>query len=166
MSAVRGIKAGPASLTALAVLNSQGLDLWPKPDYEFPSLPHDVTELGDEDLMSLYTKLTAYSDYIAGQVACAQVDERDAEKQLSMLENKKMLASDGKLENKVTFARAQVAIDPEVAELKELIEEHHAYRKLIEVLHQNIERDAALISRELTRRTAKASRSSVSRFSA
>ena len=154
------LRYGPVAKTALDALTSQGLETPAKPGYAIPALPHDLTEVGDEDLMVLYSELTAYADFIAVQVSCAQIDERSLEKKLSSLENHKMLTSGGKSENRVTFARAQVAVDPEVVEIKQRLEETYAYRKLIEAMADNIERDTSLVSRELTRRTSSAGRRS------
>lgn len=151
---------GPQSGNALGILKRQGIRINDKPDYDIPLLPQDLTAVGDEDLMVLYGKLIAYADFISVQVSCAQIDERDMEKRLSIMEAKKMLASGGKSENRVTFARAQVATDPEVLKVKDQIEEAHAYRKLIETMSSNIERDSALVSRELTRRTSTTNRRS------
>lgn len=151
---------GPTSGGALKLLSTQGLATAEKPAYDIPNLPQDLTEIGDEDLMVLYSKLTAYADFIAVQVSCAQVDERALEKGLSSMEAIKMLRSEGKNENRVTFARAQVAIDPEVVDTKVKLEDTHAYRKLIETMMMNVERDSALVSRELTRRTSNVARRS------
>lgn len=154
------LRYGSVAKTAIDALAAQGISTPRKPDYNVPSLPHDLTDMGDEDLMVLYSELTAYADFVSVQVSCAQVDERSLEKQLSALENSKMLRSEGKSENRVTFARAQVAVDPEVVEIKQRLEETYAYRKLIEAMAGNIERDTSLVSRELTRRTSSASRRS------
>jgi hypothetical protein len=150
--------ANKQSQSAVDALALQGIAVPTKPDYDVPTLPADITDLGDEDLMVLYSKLTAYADFIAVQVSCAQVDERSYEKRLSALESQKMLKGTGKSENRVTFARAEVANDPEVIDLKDHIEELYAYRKLIEAMANNIERDTALVSRELTRRTSNTTR--------
>ena len=152
--------AGPRSSAAIALMEGQGLINAPKPEYDIPRLPVDITQLDDEDLMVLYSKLTAYADFVSVQVSAAQIDERDDEKRLASMESFKMLTSEGKTDNKVTFARAQVANDPQVVEMKESLEKSHAYRKIIEVMMMNIERDAALVSRELTRRTSNISRRS------
>ena len=159
------LRYGAVSGSALTALKEQGITISDKPDYDIPHLPHDLTEVGDEDLMVLYSEFTAYADFITVQVSCAQVDERVVEKNLSSLENGKMLQSEGTSKNPVTFARAQVAADPEVIALKKSLEEIHAYRKLIEAMMANVERGSALISRELTRRTASVARRS-SRWSA
>lgn len=159
------IKLGSASKRAFDELVSQGLSLHPQPEIQIPVLPADLTVIDDEDLMILYSLLTAWADFVSTQVSCAQVDERAAEKKLSHSENLLMIAS-GDKGDRVTYARAQVAADPTIIAMKQEVEEFHAYRKLVETLALNIERDAALVSRELTRRTSSRNRTSPSRWSA
>lgn len=159
------LRLGPASQKAAQALADQGLQLWGQPQIEMPILPPDLTAIGDEDLMILYSLLTSWSDYISTQVSCAQVDERAAERRLAHAENLLMISS-GSNGDRVTYARAQVAADTGIIALKDVVEETHAYRKLVESLAANVERDAALVSRELTRRTSSRSRSSSSRWSA
>lgn len=159
------MKLGMASQQAYNELLSQGLSLHPQPETEIPILPPDLTGIDDEDLMVLYSLLTAWSDFVSAQVSCAQVDERAAEKRLSHRENLLMIAS-GDKGDRVTYARAQVAAEPTIVALKEEIESLHAYRKLVETLFLNIERDASLVSRELTRRTSSRNRTSPGRWSA
>lgn len=145
-----------ASRTAMDALVSQGIREPQKPGYDLPELPRDLTSVGDEELMVLYSEYTAYSDFVGVQVSCAQVDERSLEKRISSLEGMKMLAGkdSGKAEKLVTYAKAAVAQDPQVVALKEELEVAYAYRKLIESLSNNLDRDSNLISRELTRRTS------------
>ena len=146
---------------ALADLKKQGIDIPVKPSYEIPRLPTELTALGDEALMELYSKLTAYADFVAVQVSCAIIDERQVEKKLQHREQSLMLShSLSKSESRVTFARAQVAADGEVLGLKSDLDQVYAYRKLIESMAGNIERDTFLVSRELTRRTSDVNRRS------
>lgn len=171
MQAVRAVRradrvsivAGPRAQSAVDTALAQGLPLWNQPATPPPAMPPDLTAVDDEDLMILYSLLTAWADYTSTQVSCAQVDERAAEKSLSHSENLLMLAH-GDKGDRVTFARAQVAADPHVIALKEEVEKWHAYRKIVESLLGNIERDAALVSRELTRRTAAKGRASTNRW--
>ena len=159
------LRLGDVSRRAADSLASQGLSMYPKPEIEIPILPPDITVLDDEDLMVLYSLLTAWADFISTQVSCAQIDERATEKKLSHAENLLMIAS-GDKGDRVTYARAQVAADEYIISLKDEVEEAHAYRKLVESLASNVERDAALVSRELTRRTSSRNRTSPSRWSA
>ena len=131
-----------------------------KPDYDIPRLPVELTDLGDTELMELYSRLTAYADFIAVQVSCAIIDERQSEKRLEGATSLSMYASSGGSDSRVTFARAKVAVDPKIVELKADLDRDYAYRKLIESMAGNIERDTFLVSRELTRRTSDVNRRS------
>jgi hypothetical protein len=54
---------------------------------------------------------------------------------------------------RVTTVKAEIAIAPEVVALDNDYEEKYAYRKLVEMLLNNHERDLSLVSREITRRS-------------
>jgi hypothetical protein len=107
-------------------------------------------------LRELFTKLTAWSNYVAGQLAASQDDERYIEKQKDMLEAKLFLSKDNsKVKGeRVTLIKAQVNSDPRIVELEEEFLNAYAYRKMLEVVSNNFERDVALVSREITRRTS------------
>ena len=139
---------------ALQTLRMQGLPVAMEVDIEVPTLPHDVTELGDEELMLLYSKFTQYYDLLCTQVACAQIDERDAEKRIAMEEAKAMLATPSTKAERVAILKAQATVDPEIVKLTEAHMALYNYRKLVEMMAGNAERDTQLLSRELTRRTA------------
>jgi hypothetical protein len=140
----------------LEVLRSQGLQVRTTMKMETPELPSDITEIGDEDLMVLFSKLTAYSNFLATQMACAMIDERDSERELDLEESIAFLQAYGGKASKdtMTLIKAQVAVTPKVIRLKETYSARYNYRKLIEVMVNNVERDTALVSRELTRRTS------------
>lgn len=150
------LKHGSLAGSALDSLRKQGLFVPEKPEYDIPSLPVELTDLGDEALMELYSQLTAYADFISVQVSCAIIDERQVEKALSSKTDRMMLSASGSGEKRVTFARAEIAADEAVQALKQEVDVIYAYRKLIESLAGNIERDTFLVSRELTRRTSTA----------
>lgn len=148
---------GRHSKAAYQEIKAQGMDLPQQPESDMPQLPPDLTELGDRDLMGLYQKYVAWSDYISVQVSCAQVDERNAMRNLEMHENASllMLQARGK---KVTEARNEMKSDPALEAWRDAAFGAEAYRKMIESLLNNCERDASLISRELTRRTTESRR--------
>jgi hypothetical protein len=54
---------------------------------------------------------------------------------------------------RVTLIKAQVAADPKIMDLENQLTHAYAYRKMVEVVANNFERDVALVSREITRRT-------------
>jgi len=146
---------GSDSSAATARLARQGLSLPLRPEFEIPSLPRDITELSDEQLMDAFVELTSWNDYISTQVAAAQVDERAAQRLLDVTEANATASNwSGGRDDRVAITKAKVATDPSVAAAREAFAERHAYRKLVEALGFNVERDAALFSRELTRRTS------------
>jgi hypothetical protein len=55
---------------------------------------------------------------------------------------------------RITMVKAEISIDPKIVELTENYEEKYAYRKLVEMLLSNHERDLSLVSREITRRAS------------
>jgi hypothetical protein len=138
-----------AAAPAVAKLTSQGIFLPIKPDYMPPSVPRDVTDLDDNSLMGLWTEFTAWTDYCAVQVAIAYSEEKTLVKKIERLEQKALLSNE-----KVTVARAQIKSSDEMEILVKEWLEAETYRKLLEALFNNYDRDAQLLSRELTRRTS------------
>lgn len=136
---------------ALSELADQGIVVGRSIDISAPQLPPDITEIDDEELMLLFTELTSYLDFISFQVSLAQIDERDAERKLdiamatAMANQPKALAA---------VIKAAALADPAVVSLSEDHSVKYNYRKIIEVMAGNLERDMNLVSRELTRRTA------------
>jgi hypothetical protein len=126
-----------------------------KPSEEQVRLPSDITSINSEQIGELFTKLTAWTDYIASQLVHAQLDERAAQKLLEYKENTLLVKrlGAGVRGERVTTVKAEIAIDPEVTALSNQYEEKYAYRKLVEMLLSNHERDLSLVSREITRRS-------------
>mgnify|MGYP006267037819 CR=1 FL=1 len=143
-------------LNTLRALEVQGLRLNTSMKMDTPRLPEDLTQLDDESLMELFSKLTAYNNFLATQLACAFIDERNAEKDLEQEESVSFLKHyNGKAtKDTMTLIKAKVAVEPVVKQLKEVHLGRYNYRKLVEVMVDNVQRDAALVSRELTRRNS------------
>jgi hypothetical protein len=149
------------SKSTIDSMHSQGLTLRTSMQIDTPQLPADITELGDEQLMGLFSQLTAYNNFLSTQLACAFIDERDVERELDTHESIAFLQfyDAKKTKDTMSLLKAQVSTDPKVKHLKEMHSARYNYRKLIEVMVDNVERDTALVSRELTRRTSGASAS-------
>lgn len=147
------LRMGPTSRTAHDALKNQGFTLPARPAYDMPTLPEDLTSLGDPELMGLYSRLTAWSDYLSVQLACAASDEKSSETRLDVMHAKAMITATSGGSN-VTSARASVKADQSILDAKQKVHELEAYRRLTEALYNSLERDTQLISRELTRRTA------------
>jgi hypothetical protein len=140
-------------MSALDKFSGWGLTFH-KPSDEQVTLPADITLVSSEELGLLFTKLTSWTDYINSQLTMAQLEERAAQKKLDFLENTMLVRRMGAQVKgeRVTAVKAEIAISPEVVELDNDYEEKYAYRKLVEMLLTNHERDLQLVSREITRR--------------
>jgi hypothetical protein len=140
-------------MSALDKFSGWGLTFH-KPSDEQVTLPADITLVSSEELGLLFTKLTSWTDYINSQLTMAQLEERAAQKKLDFLENTMLVRRMGAQVKgeRVTAVKAEIAVSPEVVELDNDYEEKYAYRKLVEMLLTNHERDLQLVSREITRR--------------
>jgi hypothetical protein len=125
-----------------------------KPSDEQVRLPGDITQIDSEDLGELFTRLTAWTDYIASQLTMAQLEERAALKKKEYLENTLLVRRMGAQVKgeRVTAVKAEISVNQDVIDLDNEYEEKYAYRKLVEMLLTNHERDLQLVSREITRR--------------
>ena len=138
-------------MSEIDLIMQKGLAL-PKPQYEQANLPPDITALSSEQLAEMFTILTGWADYLASQLVQAQLREREAQRALDMKENV-MLITKMSAAATVSLAKAQIATDPEIIKLGDIHEERYAYRKILEMMVSNQERDITLVSREITRRT-------------
>lgn len=118
-------------------------------------LPSDITAISSDDLGELFTRLTAWTDYIASQKVMAELEERAALKAKDFLENTMLIKRMGATVKgeRITAVKAEISIHPDLVELDMDYEQKHAYRKLVEMLLNNHERDLSLVSREITRRS-------------
>lgn len=132
------------------------LGLVPEPRYENATLPHDITDLDGNQLAEMFTILTSWADFFASKLTQAQIDEKAAEAKLDYEIAKLTVELMGKATktDKVSLAKAQIAIDPDIVALKDNLHEKYAHRKVWELLLTNQERDITLVSREITRRTS------------
>lgn len=132
-------------------LEDQGFSFPERPSDE-PTLPVDVTTLTDDDLMHLYSLFVAWTDYAAAQMAMAMVTEHEMERSLAQAEAIAWGTIGAKAS--VSAAKASVQADKAVIFASAKYEKARAYRRLITELADRYERDASLLSRELTRRTS------------
>lgn len=151
-------EAATESARAKAALVKQGLHLPPRPEYDVPSLPEGLPDLDDTTLMDLFVKLTHWSNHLAGQLAEAEIDERTAEHVLDVAEASAMVLKWGdrkSREDTITLAKAQAKDDDKVQTAKDELHVVYARRKLLNVMFTSAEKDAAVVSRELTRRVGR-----------
>jgi len=100
--------------------------------------------------MEHFSKQLAWQNYLATQVAKAEIEEADAESFLKTKEAVVMLTG-----KKVTEARAERDVDENVIAARDRYLVAKAKRKLLQVTMENRDRCVNLISRELTRRVGR-----------
>lgn len=127
-----------------------------RPVFDIPKLPIRLSDRTDDQLMQLFVALTRWTDHLAGRVAEAEVDERAAEAVLNKAQSLVLLSNwSGARDERVTMSKAQRDVDPEVEKRQAEFDNRHAFRKMLSVLYSSTERDAAVVSRELTRRVGR-----------
>ena len=135
---------------AKAKIEKEGLYLPEKPrEDEIPEVYDDLADLSDADLMDELAIHTRWANYLNVQVAVAEITESSAQMILSRVRNVARVKSSG---GSVTESKARADLEDEVVEAEQEFGDSYAYRKMIGVLYENCERNAAMISRELTRR--------------
>lgn len=141
---------------AMDVLKELGFGLTPKPEFDIPTLPRDITELDDEGLMDLFVQFTQWNDHLSGAQAISIINEREAQRELDKAEAAAMLQNwtGAKGGDRITIVKAQIAASESIQELQYELDTKYAFRKLIETRALNVERDSQVVSRELTRRTS------------
>jgi hypothetical protein len=119
-----------------------------------PKLDADLDELNDHELMALFVGLTRWTDFLQNQATIEEIGERYADAEVRKLEGLYMTANKPeRVSEAVTWVRAQMELDPGVQKARDALRVAYARRKLKAMLFESCERDAAVVSRELTRRT-------------
>lgn len=102
--------------------------------------------------MEAFSEQIAWQNHLAVKVAQADIEEAEAEASLKTQEALVMLNSH---DDKVTQQRLARDADEEVRKARDHLRVAKARRKLLQVMMENRERAANLISRELTRRVGR-----------
>jgi hypothetical protein len=139
----------------------KGFALPELPVYKQPKLPMNLSERPDDSLMSLFVRLTRWTDYLAGQTTVEEVKEREADALVKRLENLYMLrhraalADDGvKRLPGIDSLKMEMDDDEEIYQVRLAHRVAKNRRTMMKMLFEHAERDAAVCSRELTRRTS------------
>lgn len=128
-----------------------------RPVYPVPEIPIDLTDLGDKRLMELFAAYVVWNNYLDVQRVSAEIEEANAETDLKVLEATSIASGwENPKESRITVLRAERDTDPEVMAARSRFDQAKARRKMLGVLCGNMERAAALLSRELTRRVGRA----------
>lgn len=143
-------------IKAKAALAKKGLELPRKPVFALPKLPTNLTDLDDHQVMRYLAKFTRFQDYLSGELALAEIDEGAAINFLEIARAKHMAGNwTGPSSDRVAISKANATLDEGVQAAEQKVEEVKAKRKMYGVLVETLARDAAVISRELSRRIGK-----------
>ncbi len=144
------------TLQAEGELEKEGYRLPGRPLHEMPKVPAHPSDLTDDDLMDLFAELVRWSDHVGGVLAMCEIDERTCEALFDMAFSIVLPTfAPTKREGSVTIAKSEAMQHPEVRDANDNRNVAYARRKLMQTIYANLERDAQLVSRELTRRTAR-----------
>lgn len=136
--------------------SSTTVSLPPRPEFPLPDLPVHLSSLGDDALMELFVQFTLYANYAAGRLTRAEVKESEAEHALEVARASYMVGTwTGESTERVTISKAQALVDPAVEKAWDLYQQARAHRKLLGVVAASCERNAQVVSRELTRRVGR-----------
>jgi hypothetical protein len=136
-----------------AELEKDGLYLPPRPKSELPRLPPLLDELDDEKVIRYLVRFTRFQDYVAGQRVEAEIDERAAEHILDVAMASHLAKSwTGSSGDRVAVLKAEALLDKDVQQMHEIYDTAKARRKLLGIMEDSLARDAAVVSRDITRR--------------
>lgn len=154
---------GKQAALTLGVMRTQGFDVSSEFDGVVPQMPEDITDYDDLGVMRLWQEYNAYLAFILAQVTVATMDEASSKKTLDLIEAK-YSAKHTQPKMTVSAIKALVMAEEEVLDADYEYFVAHNYRKGMEMLYTNVERDCAFISRELTRRTSSSFSGRASKF--
>lgn len=122
----------------------------PEPHYDIPEVPEDLTDVDDRELMQLFSQQIAWQNFFSTLVVQAEHAEMQAELKLTEAKAAAMQGT-GKLNDK----RAERDTDLAVIKANTDFINAKANRKAYQVVTDNRDRCASLLSRELTRRVGR-----------
>jgi hypothetical protein len=127
-----------------------------QPAAKVPALPSDLADVDDRELMRLFSLYIAWQNFIAVKVTEAEIVEAERQTELTVGQAQALLGSwSGTKEDRVALARAEREVHPEVIKQQDAYNTAKAHRKMLSTLADNMERAAAVVSRELTRRVGR-----------
>jgi hypothetical protein len=135
------------------VFTDLGIEEPAAPDFGPPTLETDIDDLTDKQLMDQFVKFTRWTDYFQSQLAIEEIYEHHAEMEVRKLEGLYLTRNrPERVSEAVTWVRAQMETDHDIQTARDTLKLYYARRKLKGMLFESTERDAAVVSRELTRR--------------
>lgn len=145
------LRLNKTSRETIEAAEAQGLKVVYSYEYDAPTLPKDITDITEEQLMDLYSKYVSYLDFINTQAWCAKVDAADAEKDVDLEKARKkiMMKESGQA---VALIDSHIEVDGAYNELKDICQELKNYHSLVQLISEKTLKDISFINREISRR--------------
>lgn len=138
-----------------------GIEPLEQPGAQPPKLPRDLAALTDSQLMTYLSRFTRWADFFASQVATEDIRWTEAkarverDENLFILRTKADQVQSGKsTRTYISDIRVEMEYQEDIVRLREAARMVQNRLKLMTMLFESAERDAAVCSRELTRRTS------------
>jgi hypothetical protein len=122
----------------------------PRPNGSIPNLPNDITGISDTELMDAMQIQTEWQNFLSVRLVELEQAEGNAESAYELAKAAAYL--EGGESKSVTEGKSRAAADEGVKAAWDVWKQAKADRKVLEITRNNRERDAALLSRELSRR--------------
>lgn len=148
-----------ADVAAREWVESLGLQLPTAPDSdEFPTLPEDLTDEDDRAIINLFSKFVAWHNFVESKVSLLEIAEAEIKSKVNyegVLAEVEGIPSEYKSYTPVRLlTKASRDTDDVVLELEREQREIQGRIKLLKTMANTLERNASLVSRELTRRVS------------
>ena len=145
------LRLNKTSQETIGLAEKQGLKVVYSYEYDAPTLPADITDVTEEQLMDLYSRYVSYLDFINTQAWCAKVDAADAEKDVDLEKARKkiMMKESGQA---VAMIDPLIEIDDTYNDLRKTAQELKNYHSLVQLISEKTLKDISFINREISRR--------------
>jgi hypothetical protein len=141
---------GVSSSSTLDKLNTAGISVERVYMQERPYVPDDLTDINDEDVMSLYNSFVEYNNFLRVQLSAADIDVLEKNAQLKVADAKFLIeAPKGET---VARTKARALLDPEWSALNDAVASAEAYAILLKTIEKNVSESAWVVKAELQRR--------------
>lgn len=127
-----------------------GFNLPEEPSNQMPSLPADITDISEPELMRLFSEVISWLDYVEVCVASIEIDEKQEQQVLEEISAIEQIRH--KAEKTVSVAKALSLQNKDFVEQRNKLLVIFGKKRLLETVYNALERKRFIISRELTRR--------------
>lgn len=144
------LKVEATSQRVLDYCKTNGINVPTTFDTEAPEVPDDLTDLSDEDVLSLYNLFVEYGNFMAMQTTIAEIELTEKDKHLKFLEAQ-ATANAAKGET-ATKTKALLLQDSEFQAKMDDRDFFAAYTLVLKTLQKNVSEQTWVVKSDLQRR--------------